>query len=209
MVFKRRDKLHWVESLRSYVLPRRGWRRVFSYIGHRLKRLPDSPDKISRGLAYGVFTSWSPWFGFHIIFAMLMGKFMRGNVFAAAVGTFFGNPFTFPFIIAFSLRLGNWLLGRDLNEHDIRNVGRAFRDASKVVWESIKSIFGYGHNELAGLADFFSEVVLPYFIGGSLLGLVFSIASFFLTRPLIRAYQAIRRKKVIEKARKSQLGADK
>lgn len=209
MVFKRRDKLHWLDSLRNNIMPRRGWGRAISYIGHRLKRLPDSPDRISRGLSYGVFTSCSPWFGFHIIFAMLMGKFMRGNVFAAAVGTFFGNPLTFPFIVGFSLKLGNWLLGRDLKEHDIRQVGRAFKDASGVIWESLKSIFGYGQNELAGLAGFFSEVVLPYFIGGSILGVIFAIASFFVTRPLIRAYQLLRRKKLAEKRKKSGLGADK
>ena len=62
MVFKRRDKLHWVENLRAYILPRTGWKRTLTYMAHRLKRLPDTPERIALGLAFGVFTSWSPFF---------------------------------------------------------------------------------------------------------------------------------------------------
>jgi len=199
MVFKRREKLHWVESIRSYVLPRAGWKRSLTYIGHRLKRLPDSPTRISRGLAYGVFASWSPFFGFHIIYAMLLGKFFRGNLIAAAAGTFFGTPLTFPFIIGGSLKLGNFLLGRDAAEHDMKVIGKAFKDALHALWLSFKSLFGMGQNQMAGMGDFASEVMLPYFIGGTILGIAFAIPTFYLAKPLIVAYQALRQKKLAQK----------
>ena len=204
MVFKRRDKLHWVETLRSYILPRAGWRRTLIYLGHRLRRIPDSPTRIARGVAFGVFTSFSPFFGFHIILALLLAKILRGNLIAALAGTAIGNPLTFPFIIGGALKLGTFVLGRDPANHDLKRVGRAFREAFDALWESFKAIFGFGHNQMAGMKGFFSEVMLPYFIGGTLLGLAFAILAFYITKPLILAYQKLRRKNLEKKAKKKQ-----
>ncbi len=202
MVFKRRDKLHWVETLRSYILPRAGWRRTLTYFGHRIRRIPDSPTRISRGIAFGVFTSFSPFFGFHIIFALLLAKVLRGNLLAAVAGTAIGNPFTFPFIISGALKIGNFLLGRDLAEHDFKRVADAFRDVFHSLWGAFKALLGLGHDELRGFGTFFSEVMLPYTIGGTLLGLAFAVPAFYLTKPLILAYQNLRRKKLSKKKAK-------
>lgn len=202
MVFKRRDKLHWVETLRSYILPRAGWRRTLTYMGHRIKRLPDSPTRIARGVAFGIFISFSPLFGFHIIIALLMARTLRANMIAAVAGTAIGNPFTFPIIIGAALKLGNFLLGRDLAEHDLSRVGYAFREAFQSIGQSIKAVFGFGESQMAGMGDFFSEVMLPYTIGGAILGLAFAIPAFYITKPLIVAYQKLRRKNLVKKARK-------
>ena len=204
MVFKRRKKLHWVETLRSYVLPRAGWRRTLIYLGHRLRRIPDSPTRIARGVAFGIFTSFSPFFGFHIVLALLMAKIFRANLLATLAGTAIGNPFTFPFIIGGALKIGTFILGRDPAEHDFRRVGRAFREASGAIWESFKAIFGAGQNKMPGLGEFFSEVMLPYFIGGTVLGLIFAVAGFYITKPLIVAYQKLRRKNLAKRVKKTQ-----
>jgi len=150
-------------------------------------------------LAFGVFASFSPFFGFHIILAMLMAKTLRANLIAAVAGTLIGNPISFPFIIGFALKLGNWLLGRDLKEHDLRNVGRAFREAFRAVWHAIKAIFGVQPPSTDGLGDFFSEIMLPYLIGGLLMGLVFGAITFYVSKPLIIAYQGLRRKRLAKK----------
>jgi len=202
MVFKRRNKLHWVETLRSYILPRAGWRRTLIYLGHRLRRIPDSPTRIARGVAFGVFTSFSPFFGFHILLALLMAKVLRGNLIAAVAGTAIGNPLTFPFIIGGALKLGTFVLGRDPKDHDFNRVGHAFREAFQSMWESFKALFGFGHSQMAGMGDFMSEVMLPYFIGGTLIGLAFAIPAFYTTKPLILAYQKLRRNKLAKKAQK-------
>jgi len=204
MVFKRRDKLHWVETLRSYVLPRAGWWRTLVYLGHRLRRIPDSPTRIARGVAFGIFISFSPLFGFHIILALLMAKVFRANILAALAGTAIGNPVTFPFIIGAALKIGTFVLGRNTAEHDLKRVGAAFREATQAIWESFKALFGYGHNQLAGLSDFFSEVLLPYAIGGTILGLAFAFAGFYITKPIILTYQKLRRKNLAKKAKKKQ-----
>lgn len=202
MVFKRRDKLHWVETLRSYILPRSGWKRTLIYFGHRLRRIPDSPTRIARGVAFGVFTSFSPFFGFHILLALLLAKVLRGNLLAAVAGTAIGNPFTFPFIISAALKIGNFILGRDPAVHDFRRVMQAFRDVFNSLWAACQGLLGVGHGDMAGFGDFFMEVMLPYMIGGGLLGLAFAVPAFYLTKPLIVAYQNLRRKKLGKKAKK-------
>lgn len=204
MVFKRREKLHWVETLRSYVLPRAGWRRTLVYLGHRLRRIPDSPTRIARGVAFGIFISFSPLFGFHIILALLMAKVMRANLIAALAGTAIGNPLTFPFIIGASLKIGTFVLGRNPAEHDMKHVGRAFREAFHAIGEAFKAIFGFGHGNLKGLSGFFSEVMLPYAIGGTLLGLAFALTGYYITKPVIIAYQKLRRKNLAKRAKKKQ-----
>ena len=204
MVFKRRDKLHWVETLRSYILPRAGWRRTLVYLGHRLRRIPDSPTRIARGVAFGIFTSFSPLFGFHILLALLMAKVLRGNLIAAVAGTAIGNPFTFPLILGAALKLGTFILGRNPAEHDLMHVGQTFRRAFRALWESFKALFGYGHANLKGLGVFFWDIMLPYAIGGTILGLLFALVGFYITKPIILAYQKLRRKNLAKRAKKKQ-----
>ncbi|MCF6272123.1 MAG: DUF2062 domain-containing protein [Rhodobacteraceae bacterium] len=202
MVFKRRKKLHWLQTVRSYVMPRTGWKRAISYMGHRLKRLPDSATRIARGISFGVFVSFSPFFGLHFLYVFILARMFGGNFIAAAAGTFFGNPLTFPFIIGFSLKVGNWVLGRDPAQHDFKKIGAAFREFFHTIWASFKSLFGAPPPQTDGLHDFFSEILLPYFIGGTILGIIFAIPAFYLAKPLIIAYQKHRLKKRLEKRKR-------
>ena len=94
MVFKRRDRRPVWEIVARALYPRGGWRRAAEYIALRLRRLPDSPEKIARGIGAGVFTTFTPFYGLHFILAGILAKILRGNIVAAILGTFFGNPLT-------------------------------------------------------------------------------------------------------------------
>ena len=65
MVFKRRTPKTFGRAFIETFYPRGGWGRAVRYVVHRLRRLPDPAYKISRGIAAGVFTSFTPFFGFH------------------------------------------------------------------------------------------------------------------------------------------------
>ena len=54
MVFKRRDKPPFSIRMRELLYPRRGWRRAIEYLGHRVRRLPDTPHRIALGFACGL-----------------------------------------------------------------------------------------------------------------------------------------------------------
>ncbi|MEO0916105.1 MAG: DUF2062 domain-containing protein, partial [Pseudomonadota bacterium] len=110
MVFKRRTPRTYFELVSESFYPRGGWRRASQYVVHRLRRLPDPAHKISRGIAAGVFTSFTPFFGLHFIFSAALAWIMRANILAALLATFVGNPLTFPIIAAISMEIGSFIL---------------------------------------------------------------------------------------------------
>jgi len=76
----------------------------------KLVRVDDSPKRIARGLAIGVFWGILPTFGLAILFSLPTAVFLRANKFSAVLGTFVANPFTTPFIYAFEYKIGELIL---------------------------------------------------------------------------------------------------
>src|SRR5690554_1247974 len=110
-MFARRRRRSPLGRLRQAVWPSMGFRRWGRYVGHRVARLPDSPEAIAGGLAWGAAMSFTPLVGLQLAFAALGAWATRCNVIASAVGTGVGNPWTFPFIWAAIYRTGALLLG--------------------------------------------------------------------------------------------------
>jgi uncharacterized protein (DUF2062 family) len=200
MVFKRRDKLPLPVRLREALAPQRGWRRAIEYLGHRVRRLPDSPHRIALGLAVGVFACFTPFFGAHFLIAAGLAKLLRANIVASLIGTFAGNPLTFPFIAALSLGLGRRVLGYGASGHDFARLSEAFGQAAGGLWSSLMSLVGRGEPQWGRLEPFVDYVLWPYFVGGLLPGLAAAAASYWLLRPLIAAYQARRRERMLARA---------
>lgn len=88
------------------IWPSSGWKRSFVYIKHRLLRLPHSTHDIVMGLASGCVISWTPLFGIQILQCFIFCKIVRANFLAAVLGTTFGNPWTFPFLLWISYQIG-------------------------------------------------------------------------------------------------------
>lgn len=201
MVFKRRDKRPILTRLREAVAPRRGWRRPLEYLGHRVRRLPDTPHRVAFGFAIGVWASFTPFFGAHLLVAAGIARLLRGNIVASLIGTLLGNPLTFPFIAALSLALGRRILGHGAAGHDFARVSDAFRDAMGGLWSSLLSLVGLGRPQWRTLGVFAQDVLWPYFVGGLIPGLAAAAISYWLVRPLVAAYQARRRARMLERAR--------
>jgi uncharacterized protein (DUF2062 family) len=198
-LFKRRNPRSYWESLKEMVYPRSGWRRALYYIRHRLQRLPDTPHKIAMGFACGVFISFTPLFGLHFVAAALLAIIFRGNIVAAILGTFFGNPITFPFIAGFSYRLGWFLLGHGNETAVWQTIRHGFSEAFHGLWHNFIAIFTPATMEWAGLLDFWWTVFFPYLIGGLMPGFVIAVLGYLGTKPLIAAYQKRRRGRLLAK----------
>jgi len=199
MVFRRRNKLSWSRWFMEGIFPRAGWRRVIGYVGHRISRLPDTPERIARGIGAGVYVSFTPFFGLHFVFAALLAWLLRGNILAAILGTFFGNPLTFPVIATSSLSLGRWLLGVEQGGEGHRSILRLFGRASWDFWHNFKALFTSDGVDWSHLATFFTEVFFPYFIGGLVPGIVAGVFAAHLSRPLIAAYQKRRKGRLMKR----------
>lgn len=198
MVFRRRTRRSLGQILIELVYPRGGWRRAASYVGHRLSRLPDTPERISRGIAAGVMVCFTPFFGLHFLLAAFIARVIGGNILAALLATFFGNPITFPIIVEISVQFGNWILGQGGAMH-FPHVMRAFAYASGELWYNISALFSENEPNWFRLRLFFWRVFLPYTLGGIGPGLAASVIMYYISLPLIRAYQARRRKKLRER----------
>jgi len=111
MLFRRRKKPGLREKLNALFWPRKGFARPFRYFGMRILRLNATPHAIAAGVAAGVVASWTPFMGFHFIMSFALAYLIAGNMIAAALGTAFGNPLTFPFLWGASWKIGNYMLG--------------------------------------------------------------------------------------------------
>lgn len=205
MVFKRRDRRPIWQIVLDFLYPRGGWIRAFEYVKHRVRRLPDTPEKIARGIWAGVFVTFSPFFGLHFLIAFLMARLMRGNVLAALMATFFGNPLTYVPIAATSLWFGHFLLGQRPHQPDhTATMGEQISAAWADLWHNFLAIFTPEKMEWAGLKVFYDEFFFPFMIGGIIPGIIAGTVCYYLSVPLIRAYQKRRRKQLENKLR--QLG---
>jgi uncharacterized protein (DUF2062 family) len=172
----------------EFFWPKGGWGRAAMYVKHRVNRLPDPPDRIARGICAGVFTTFTPFYGLHFVIAALLAFVMRGNILAAILATFFGNPLTYVPIGVISMKTGYWLLGLEANyEHG--GLGHKFVKAGEDLWQNMTAIFSDHAADWSDLRIFYDEVFYPYMIGGILPGIAFGLAGYFVTLPIITAYQ--------------------
>ncbi|SEP83198.1 DUF2062 domain-containing protein [Thalassovita taeanensis] len=199
MVFKRRDRRPIWQIVLEFFWPRGGWGRAARYVKHRLHRLPDPPEKIARGIFAGVFTTFTPFYGIHFVVAGGLALIMRGNVLAALLGTFFGNPLTYLPIGVISMRMGYFLLGRGPHDGEEvhRSLGGKFLDAGADLKDNFVAMFTDRDMDWHNLGVFYHEVFFPYMIGGIIPGLIAGLIAYYLSVPLIRAYQK-RRKGVLK-----------
>ncbi len=204
-MFKRRTPKSWALWLWHLIWPQGGWTRAFYYVKHRVHRLPDSPERIARGVFVGVFTTFTPFYGLHFVIAAFAARILNGNMLAALMATFFGNPLTYLPIGVISLKTGHFLLGTRLDQN--LNIAQRFQGAWQDLRDNFVAIFTEDVAHWGRLADFYREVFYPYMIGGIIPGLVFGIAGYYLSVPLIRAYQNRRRGRL--KAKLEELRARK
>lgn len=203
MIFKRRNPRPLLRTIAEFFWPRGGWRRASVYVLHRMRRLPDTPERISLGIAAGAFASFLPLYGLHFLTAALLAWLVRGNILAALLGTFYGNPLTFPIMAVSALELGNWLLGSH-SMVSFTDAMTAIGRASAEITHNLMAIVTHEPTHWNRLADFFWQIFFPYFVGGVIIGLPVATAIYFTHLPLVRAYQrgrARRMRKRFEAAR--------
>lgn len=201
MVFKRRTPLSWARKVREFIYPPGGFIRATRYLWYRMRRLPDEPHRIARGVFAGVFVNFPPILGIQFLSAGVLAWAMRGNILAALLCTFLSNPITTPFIAVGSLELGHWMLGIDA-PMTFLSVVEAFSNAATELWRNFKAIFTSAPTEWGSLVVFWQNVYFPYFVGSIIPGLVFALIGYYLTIPLLNAYQKLRQVRLKDRLEK-------
>ena len=167
MLFKRRNPIRLRERFRLWFWPRRSFWRSAQYFAKRVLRLRATPHAIAMGVSAGVFISFLPIPGLHILLAALVAWCCAGNVVASAIGTAFGNPLTFPVIWGATYELGHLILrGRSAVEMAPPRLGSLLRhmDFSQL-WEPL---------------------LKPMTVGAIPLGLGFATVAYLVTRWMVK-----------------------
>ena len=133
-------------SLRRLAWPRGGLRGFPAMLDRALRR-KTAPHSIALGMAAGAFASALPFLGLHMAIAALLAWAIGGNLVAAVIGTWVGNPFSFPFIWFAAFESGHYLLG---TQGDFAALTMSWSALGEILWPMTigGSVVGLG---LAGL----------------------------------------------------------
>ena len=172
MLFKQRDRPGEWDRLRVWLWPRVSWRRSGLYLLKRTARLAGSPHAIAMGAAAGAAVSCTPFLGLHFVLAVVVAWALRGSLVASAIGTFFGNPVTFPLMWGASYEIGQLMLGDRAEPQGIAP------DLLARPWEQLW------------------PVLQPMALGSLPLGLMIGCAVYVIVYRIVAAYQAARRERL-------------
>ncbi len=186
MLFKRRDKPGIFRTFRAWMWPQRGWKRAGTYVWHRVTRLSGSSHAIALGFAAGAFASFTPFMGLHFLIGALLALVIGGNLLASALGTFVGNPVSFPFIWFLTYSFGNYLLGVDTGQPVEVEMPRvsilaAIADPAKLWTEFVQVAW---------------PLIKPMTVGGVPLGILAGSICYFPVKLAVESYKHRRQEKL-------------
>ena len=195
-MFRRRKPLSALKKLRAMIWPERGFRRLFSYIFQRIIRLPGTPASIASGFASGIAASFTPFLGLHFILAGALAMLFRGNVLASAIGTFFGNPWTFILIWLADYEVGLGVIhafgfGADLQVLSIDEL-------VAIMGNVIRFLSFTGNISWANLSRDIEQVFMPLLIGGTVLGAIAWVTTFLMTLWAVKGWRLHRAKRLLK-----------
>lgn len=180
-MFQRKNPLTRRERLRLMVWPRRSFSRSLKYGGKRIVRITASPHAVAAGLAIGVFSAFTPFFGFHLIIAIVLAYFFSANIAAAALGTTIANPLTIPFIWGSTFELGRFLTRGSIEAAPPTHLMRAL--------------------ETMHFGELWAPVLKPMLVGSTVMGAIFALLVYFATRYAVSGFRRRRMERLAEKHR--------
>ncbi|WP_208541094.1 MULTISPECIES: DUF2062 domain-containing protein [Bartonella] len=184
MLFHHRKLVDFGERIRLWF-----WsRRSFCYMRKRILRISETPHKVALGLAIGIFSACSPFFGLHIILALFFSWILRGNFTAAIIGTVFSNPLTFLPIVMIDYKIGYLFLS-------------LFGNVGKISLSQIRTIFSNLTFSKVWVIfeNTWDSIMLPMILGGVLLGFVFGGLSYIGVYKAIGRFQQKRYQKMMQR----------
>jgi uncharacterized protein (DUF2062 family) len=156
--------------------------RLRKYYYLKFIRLKGDPRSLAAGTAIGVFVGLTPTMPLHTIAIIAMTLITRTSLIAAmTISWIVCNPLTYVPIYYFSLVIGNAVTPYNLS------------------WEKIKAVLnlllshpGLGPS-LQALADLGRDAIIVMVVGGCILAMPFTIASYYLSLSL---FVKIRKKRI-------------
>lgn len=178
-MFQRRIPRPFWSRVSDFFWPNSGWTRAFTYLWHRLCRLPGGSYSIAAGFASGAAVSFLPLSGLHFILAAVLAWSVRGNIIASALGTVVGNPWTFPAIWVASYAFGLQILGIQNTPTPSPNFVAVF----EALW------YGVRHWDMGHIMAYVWPIWWPMMVGSVPMAIVAWIMFFWPLLHAVRKYE--------------------
>lgn len=166
---------------------RRGWvaygRRAVSYYYWKVIRNSGSPEYIARGAAVGIFVGFFIPMGFQIVAAIPLAFLFRGAKIPAVVLTFVSNYVTSLVIYPVQCYVGSYLIFNPLHWADLVEKMRNLLER-----QTLDSLTALG-----------TQIVLSFFAGGLLFGVLAAIPCYRITLRMVVRYRKRRAEKRAKK----------
>ncbi|MDR2869502.1 MAG: DUF2062 domain-containing protein [Deferribacteraceae bacterium] len=143
--------------------------KLLDKIRERLKvmlSLDYAPSKMALSSAFGLIVGFSPYIGFQTYIALAISSLFRLPVYPLIIGVYITNPITIPFIYAFTLKVGMWLMGTELDFE-----------------------FDFNEFNLRYLLEVGKVLIVPFLVGCHVVGLVFAIFTYPIVYYIMKRYK--------------------
>lgn len=107
--------------------------RIVKVIFWKLARGRDSKEQIAWGAAIGTFISVFPTFGLGTPMVLVLGRFFKFNMFIALATSVISNPFTGPFFLLSSYKVGTFVLNVHPN-FNLENWASNLKDTGLIIF---------------------------------------------------------------------------
>jgi uncharacterized protein (DUF2062 family) len=160
--------------------------RTGKYYYLKLLRLKGSPHALSLGAAIGVFIGITPTIPLHTAIILLLTLLTRSSFIAGLITSWIvSNPLTYVPTYYFSLKTGNAVTHLALNWDKIKLVlDKLLSDSS--LSEKFQSLMNLGY-----------ETIIVMLVGGTILALPFSLASYYISYYAIIKYRRKKRERQV------------
>lgn len=163
-------------------------RPALRFIKHRILHTDDSPQRIARGIAIGLFTAWLPFLGLHMLLAAVFAAILRANKAMAMLWAWVSNPLTAVFIYYPAYRLGRFILGFFQPEQVVDS-----KHIEEIITETLTLshiIVNFGDPELwKQIGDICLSIGQEMLIGGIILGAIVAKISYWASLKAIMLYR--------------------
>lgn len=138
--------------------------KVLEKIRQKLLQIKESPEKISKGYALGVFLGTTPFIGTKVFLALGITSFLKWNKIASVIGVYHINLFTAPAFYGAAFYVGKLVTRTQVNlelpeKLNIQNIFHLFLGNSEVLFALLMGGLILGL-PMTALAYYFSYSVL-------------------------------------------------
>lgn len=164
--------------------------RISFFVVHHVLHADDTPSRIARGVAIGVFVAWLPLIGLQMLIVLGLSFIFRANKVVGLPIVWISNPFTFG-----PIYYPSYLLGSNILKSHAVSIAEFEQNFVNIFASSMPLL-----ERLRAIADLlFTDIYYPTFVGALVIGAVLGLTCYLLTVWTVRGY---RRRRIARRARR-------